>query len=143
MRYLIESFLIAVGAAIGANARYWIGYFAQSARHTFPWPTMLINILGSFLLGAFIAAAVLKGWGWQGRLFFAVGVCGGFTTFSTFSVEVLDLFYEKSWRMAGLYAMASLFLSIAGCLAGGHITRVLLSRPSDVPKSNGNPFRHK
>lgn len=142
MRYLTESIYVAMGAAIGANARYWIGYFAKAISQPFPWPTLIINILGSMLLGAFSATALLKGWGWQGRLFFAVGICGGFTTFSTFSFEVLDLFYEKSWRMAGLYATVSFVLSVAGCLAGGHFARIYFSQPHHVPAENGNPFKH-
>jgi len=140
MRYLMESAYVALGAAIGANARYWIGFLAKASTQPFPWPTMTINILGSMLLGAFSAAAIMRGWGWQGRLFFAVGVCGGFTTFSTFSFEVIDLFYEKSWRLASLYALLSFTLSIAGCLAGGHLARILLTHPAQVPPANGNPF---
>jgi len=140
VRYLLDSIYVAMGAAVGANARYWISYFTHATQQPFPWPTLLINILGSMLLGAFTAASVLKGWGPPARLVFAVGVCGGFTTFSTFSFEVLDLFYEKSWRLAGIYAVLSLILSVGGCLAGGHLARVLLVKQHERQAQNPNPF---
>ena len=139
--YLMESVYVALGAAIGANARYWIGFLTNASKQPFPWPTLTINVIGSMLLGAFSAVAILRGWGWQGRLFFAVGVCGGFTTFSTFSFEVVDLFYEKSWRIAGLYAFISFVLSVGGCLAGAHFARMMLSQPNHELPKNGNPFR--
>src|SRR5450432_1244079 len=100
MRHLSNSLWIALGAAIGANARYWIGYMCNRAgAPEFPWPTLLINVLGSLLLGMFSAAALERGFGWPSRLFFAVGLCGGFTTFSTFSFEVIDTFFRKGWKV--------------------------------------------
>jgi len=140
MRYLVESGYVALGAAIGANSRFWLGVLTNASKQPFPWPTLLINIVGSTLLGAFSAAAILRGLDSQWRLFFAVGVCGGFTTFSTFSFEVIDLFYEKSWRAAGFYALLSFVLSVGGCFLGGHIARVLLSQPHQKQPENGNPF---
>jgi len=131
---------VALGAAIGANARYWFGFLAKASSQPFPWPTLAINVVGSMLLGAFSAAAILRGLDSHWRLFFAVGVCGGFTTFSTFSFEVVDLFYEKSWRMAGVYALLSFVLSVGSCLAGGHIARVFLTQPHQKQPENGNPF---
>lgn len=143
MRYISESLWVAGGAAIGANARYWIGYVTKANTASFPWSTLLINVVGSFLLGAFAAAALMRGWGWQGRLFFAVGLCGGFTTFSTFSFEVLDLFYEKSWRMAALYAILSFVLCVAFCLFGGHIGRAVFGNHDGVSGMSQNPFEMK
>jgi len=140
MRFLSESLWVAFGAAIGANARYWIGYWAKANVQSFPWPTLLINFLGSVLLGVFSAAALQRGWGWQGRLFFAVGLCGGFTTFSTFSFEVIDMFYARSWKVAGLYALLSLVLCVAGCFAGGHFGRVAFAQRGPAVKGT-NPFR--
>ena len=128
MRPLLDSAFVGIGAMIGANARYWIGYFGKSTSVAFPWPTLLINVLGSALLGAFTAAALIKGWGNNHRLFFAVGVCGGFTTFSTFSFETIDLFYRKSWKVAALYALLSFALGIGACFLGGHFARVWAGR---------------
>jgi CrcB protein len=131
---------VALGAAIGANGRFWIGVWAKAHVQAFPWPTLLINLLGSALLGAFSAAALERGWGWQGRLFFAVGLCGGFTTFSTFSYEVIDLYYERSWRVAGLYAVLSLVLCVAGCYVGGHFGRIAFAHSASEGVNGANPF---
>ena len=125
MKYFVDSLWIAFGAALGANARYWIGFFARSAQQSFPWPTLLINLVGSFVLGLFTAYALIKGWGGNARLFVAVGLCGGFTTFSTFSHETLDLYFEKSWKPALLYAVLSVVLCVGGCLMGGHLGRLM------------------
>lgn len=124
MRAFNESLAVALGAALGANLRFWIGVWARAIDQVFPWPTLAINVLGSFALGAFSAAAIERGWGQPSRLFFAVGLCGGFTTFSTFSFEVVDLFFRRSWRMAAFYAGVSLALCVAGCLVGGHVGRI-------------------
>lgn len=129
MRALADSLFVAFGAALGANARYWIGVAAKAQTQSFPWPTLLINTLGSLLLGAFAAIALAKGWGHQSRLFFAVGLCGGFTTFSTFSFESLEL-ANRSLKAATIYIIASLILCVGGCLAGGHFSRVLLTKVS-------------
>ncbi|HVT10776.1 MAG TPA: fluoride efflux transporter CrcB [Fimbriimonadaceae bacterium] len=139
MKFFIESLWIGLGAALGANGRYWIGYLCKASIQEFPWPTMLINIFGSLMLGFFSAVALERGWGWQGRLFFAVGVCGGFTTFSTFSFEVIDAYFRRSWKLAAAYAALSLVLCIAGCFAGGHFGRLMFA--NKPPKANGvNPF---
>jgi len=132
MKPFTDSLWIALGAALGANARYWIGVLARTAQQPFPWPTLLINLTGSFVLGLFTAFALIKGWGGQARLFVAVGLCGGFTTFSTFSHEVLDLYFEKSWKPALLYALVSVVLCVAGCLLGGHVGR-LMAGPEPSP----------
>ena len=136
MKYLSDSLWVALGASLGANARFWIGFICKSNVQEFPWPTLLINVIGSSALGFFSAAALERGWPWSARPFYAVGVCGGFTTFSTFSFEVIDLFFRKSWRAALVYAAISFVLSIAGCLGGGHIGRVLFGQ-RETPS---NPF---
>lgn len=141
MKYLTESLWIAFGAAIGANARYWIGFFAKTAQQPFPWPTLSINLIGSFVLGAFSAVALTRGWGGHARLFVAVGLCGGFTTFSTFSHEVLDLYFEKSWKPALLYALASVVLCVGGCLLGGHLGRTFFAPHGAAVGEGGNPLR--
>lgn len=140
MRNVIESLWVGLGAAIGANLRYWIGVLTRSTSQGFPWSTLAINVIGSTLLGAFAAAALYKGWGWQARLFFAVGLCGGFTTFSTFSFEFLDLVARRSWKVAAGYAVLSLALCIGGCFLGGHLGQTAFSagpRSAESP-SDGN-----
>lgn len=122
-RPLVDSLFVGIGAAIGANARYWIGYWAKANVQAFPWPTLLINVVGSFALGVFAAFSLAKGWSEQWRLFVAVGLCGGFTTFSTFSYECIALIYERNWRSAAVYAALSLILCLLGTFLGVHLGR--------------------
>jgi CrcB protein len=126
---------VGLGGAIGALGRHGIGTWTKTSLQSFPWPTLLINFVGSAALGVFTAAALARGWGMHERLFFAVGVCGGFTTFSTFSIQVIELVYERSWRSASTYIALSLMLCIGGCFLGGHFGRLLFSKHSP-----GNPF---
>lgn len=128
MSPIAQSGLVALGAAVGANLRYWIGYFAKANLHVWPWPTLLINVLGSIVLGAFMATSMGKGWGDGWRLLIAVGLCGGFTTFSTFSFEAVDLLLQKNYSVAAQYMIGSLVLCIAGCWLGGHVARVIAVR---------------
>jgi CrcB protein len=138
MRYVSESLWVALGAAIGANLRYWLSVATDAGNQRFPWPTMTINILGSMALGVFSAICLIKGWGGTTRLFFAVGLCGGFTTFSTFSFEVVDAIYERSWRLAIGYAISSVILCVCGCYVGAHVARYLFSKQHTVQQ---NPLR--
>ena len=128
MNALAQSGLVALGAAVGSNMRYWIGVAAHANIRPWPWPTLLINVLGSFILGLFAVTAFLKGWSDGWRLVFAVGLCGGFTTFSTFSFEAIDLIMKRNIAGAAGYMAASLVLCIGGCWAGGHLARVLVAR---------------
>ncbi len=123
MNAFSQSLLVAAGAAVGANARYWIGVAAKASTQIWPWPTLLINFLGSIALGVFAALALAKGWSDGWKLLIAVGFCGGFTTFSTFSFEVVDLFLRKEPATAIQYIAASVVLCIAGCWAGVHLAR--------------------
>ena len=119
--------IIAVGAAIGANARYWIGYWVTGKLGpAFPYSTLGINVAGSLILGAFLSAAMATGLSHQWRLFVAVGLCGGFTTFSAFSADTVILIEEGAYVPAFLYVLGSCVLSIAGCFAGAHLVRSAL-----------------
>lgn len=106
-RYL----LVALGGALGSVLRYGLGAWVQGLwGPSFPYSTLLVNLLGSFLIGLvlrFSLEGILSG---EGRLFLAVGVLGGFTTFSTFSYELLALVQGGEWAKALLYAGLSLFL---------------------------------
>lgn len=106
-RYL----LVALGGALGSVLRYGLGAWVQGFwGPSFPYSTLLVNLLGSFLIGLvlrFSLEGILSG---EGRLFLAVGVLGGFTTFSTFSYELLALVQGGEWAKALLYAGLSLFL---------------------------------
>lgn len=106
-RYL----LVALGGALGSVLRYGLGAWVQGFwGPSFPYSTLLVNLLGSFLIGLvlrFSLEGILSG---EGRLFLAVGVLGGFTTFSTFNYELLALVQGGEWAKALLYAGLSLFL---------------------------------
>jgi CrcB protein len=123
--FITDSLAVAGGAAIGANARYWLGYWIVGRGHAgFPWHTLLINVTGSLALGAIMAVALAKGWGHGWRLFAAVGVCGGYTTFSTFSAEVVQLFEEGKLAGALSYVALTNVICIVACLAGVHLARL-------------------
>ncbi len=114
---MISTYLwIALGGALGSMARFWLAAFvAEIMGPQFPWGTILINIVGSFVIGFF---ATFSGPGgrlvasFNARAFVMVGICGGFTTFSAFSLQTLDLARENDWAQAG----ANIVLSVVMCL---------------------------
>lgn len=103
-----ELALVAVGGSLGALARLLLVQAAGPA--AFPWATLFINLAGSLLLG-FVLAPMARSHG--ARALLATGFCGGFTTFSAFSFELLDLLQRSLWMNAALYVVAS----VAGCMA--------------------------
>lgn len=119
---------IAAGGAAGAVARYlvmvgmtrWLG-------SGFPWGTITVNVVGSFLLGALIEALALRvhlspEW----RAFIVVGCMGAFTTFSTFSLDVVSLAQRGAWTPAFLYIAGSVILSVGALLGGMRLFRLVL-----------------
>jgi CrcB protein len=119
-----KSLWIAGGAAIGANLRFWLGELVgQRGAMVFPWATFAINVLGSLAIGIFYAWEMKYTPHFQARLFIAVGICGGFTTFSTFSWESLRLMEKGEWFAFGVYAVGSVVLTIAACALGYFVTR--------------------
>jgi CrcB protein len=123
--YPVQTYLwIALGGALGSVARYWLsGVMGQRLGEAFPWGTILVNVTGSFLIGAFATVTSSDGrWlaGAAWRPFFMAGVCGGYTTFSTFSLQTLNLARGGEW----LSASANVVLSVVLCLFGvwlGHL----------------------
>jgi CrcB protein len=118
---------VALGGALGTTARYWLsGVVARSVGETFPWGTMVINISGSFVIGFF---GVLTGpdgrWfvGSNARQFVMIGICGGYTTFSSFSLQNLNLANDGEWVRAGV----NIGLSVALCLIAVWVGVVLAS----------------
>ena len=117
---------VAIGGAVGSLARWWIGGLAQEASATFPSGTLAINVAGSLLLG-FLARYLLETSAPpELRLALTVGLCGGFTTFSTFSYETVALLESGSLVRAAVYVTASVVLSIAATMAGLALARLLL-----------------
>jgi CrcB protein len=109
--------LVALGAAIGAPARYLTDRAVQS-RHdsVFPWGTFLVNVVGSFLLGAVAAAADTVGRGVVAGV--GTGFCGALTTYSTFSYETLRLTEERAHAEAALNVVASVAAGIVAAALG-------------------------
>lgn len=120
-------FLVALGGAIGASARYGLGLAALKAAPgaAWPWATFAANVAGGLLMGVLVGWLALKGGAEQEalRLFAAVGVLGGFTTFSAFSLEAVQMIERRQWALAGGYVALSVILSIAALFAGLMIAR--------------------
>ena len=114
--------LVGMGGALGAVGRYGLSLLPW--RGEFPLLTLLTNLLGAVLIG-FIAGLAGRGrLNPSAALFWKTGVCGGFTTFSAFSLEAVQLF-EKGRHLAGsLYILLSLLLCLAGVLAGQALSRL-------------------
>lgn len=113
--------VVMLGGALGALARYIFGALALPISAQLPWGTILINIAGSFVIGLF-GTLTLAGGRYPAsdtlRLFVMVGVCGGFTTFSSFSLQTLDLMRAGAMDRAAVNIGASVVLCIAGVAAG-------------------------
>ena len=113
-------FWIALGGGLGSMARAWGSVLAlRLAGAGFPWGTLAINILGSFIIGIAAAYSARHGTSTDLRAFVMVGLCGGFTTFSSFSLQTLELL--QAGRMVP--ALANVALSVLLCLlavAAGH-----------------------
>jgi CrcB protein len=114
---------VALGSAIGGVARYLLGGFIQRDATTFPWGTLVVNVSGSFLLGLLMRYAVAAPIRAETRAFLTIGLCGGFTTFSTFSYEAVSLLRDGQWLRAGTYVGASVMLSLVAVLAGFAVAR--------------------
>lgn len=120
---------VAAGGAIGSVARYlmagWIGHIAGPG---FPLGVMVVNILGSAVMGVLVEGFALV---WNAspewRAFLTVGVLGGFTTFSSFSLDAVLLFQKGEVGMGTIYVLGSVALSLAGLVAGLHIARAVLT----------------
>ena len=118
---------IAVGAIVGASARYFLsGLIARNFSATFPYSTLLINVTGSLALGFFLVYStdrVLLDPRW--RLLVAVGFSGSYTTFSSYAFESFALLEQGQWLLVGLNALASNVLCLAAVLAGAVLARGL------------------
>src|SRR5437868_11649912 len=119
---------VALGSAIGGVSRYLIGGLIQRVLDTtFPAGTLLINISGSFLLGAILRYAIeTPTLTPEVRALLTIGFCGGYTTFSTFSYETVALLEDGEWTRAGLYVGASVLLSLIGVFLGFALAREVI-----------------
>ena len=114
---------VAAGGALGASARYLTGVGAvRLFGHGFPWGTLIVNVVGSFLMGVLIVVLAQKG-GMRFAPFLTIGLLGGFTTFSAFSLDAVTLFERGQIGAAAGYVAASVVVSIAALFFGLRIAR--------------------
>lgn len=111
---------IAAGGAVGAVLRYALSGWVQGLGGArFPWGTLAVNVLGSFLLGLLMAAVIgHASTGPAARAFWAIGVLGAFTTYSTFSYESIALIAVGDWAAGGTNVVANLVLGLGAALVG-------------------------
>ena len=114
--------VVAIGSAIGGVSRYGVGLLAARAWGVaFPWGTLLINIVGSFVIALFGAMTLANGpmpMSTNMRAFVMIGFCGGFTTFSSFSLQTMELLQAGETVAAALYILSSVALCLAGVFLG-------------------------
>jgi CrcB protein len=111
---------VCAGGAVGSGARYLIAVWsAKSLGTTFPWGTLLVNLVGSFLLGALMHVGLTtSALSPNVRLALTTGAMGGFTTYSTFSYESLGYFQQSAWGLGALYLSATLVGGLVACFLG-------------------------
>ncbi len=118
MAELFKSYLwVGIGSACGGMARFWVsGIVAERVGQRFPWGTIIINITGSLIIGILYALTLPEGRLNTSRIFatqlLMVGVCGGYTTFSSFSLQTLTLARDGQWFWAG----GNVLISVVACL---------------------------
>jgi CrcB protein len=122
MTQMMAYLWIAIGSALGGVARFWCsGVAARTIGETFPWGTLIVNVVGSFIIGFFATLT-----GPDGRIFVSstarqfvmIGFCGGYTTFSSFSIQTLNLVQEGEWLRAGGNIVGSVVLCLVAVWAG-------------------------
>lgn len=118
---------VALGGAIGSAARYGVNVWSgRMFGSEFPWQTLIVNILGCFVMGALTEMMALKlNVGQETRAFLTTGILGGFTTFSAFSLDFAYLVERKQVAAAGGYALASVVISLIAVFAGMNLIRTL------------------
>lgn len=119
--------IVGSGGFIGANLRYWLGGLIQSRLGSaFPWGTMIVNVTGAVAIGAFMYCALRENWHPNWRLFIAIGIFGGYTTYSTFAYESLHLFSERNFDTGMFYALGTATLTILAAWAGRVLAKIIV-----------------
>lgn len=126
---MIQFLLVFVGGGIGAATRHLINIgVARVAGTSFPWSTAIINVTGSFIMGLMVAWFAFKtgaSWSQHVRLFATTGILGGYTTFSTFSLDAALLWERGATGQAAAYVLGSVVLALVGIFAGLWLVRSL------------------
>lgn len=121
---IISILQVALGGAIGATGRYLTGVAAMRVMGPgYPWGTLTVNIVGSFLMGVLIVVLMTKDGGMRIAPLLMTGMLGGFTTFSAFSLDALTIFERGHVGQAALYVTASVVLSLLAIFLGVMIAR--------------------
>ena len=122
---MLDYILVMAGGALGTGARFWIsGFVAERGGEFFPLGTLVVNVTGSFAIGFLAAFMDPEGsilMSPRLRQFLMIGLCGGYTTFSSFSLQTVDLLRDGDWLKAGLNTL----LSFVCCLAAVWLGRTL------------------
>lgn len=123
---MIQWLLIALGGAVGALGRYWVSGVLNNAEHKLPLGTLMVNLLGSFLMGVcFVLILERARLSPEMRPLLMTGFMGAFTTFSTFSLETVTLIQEGHIMSALIYILLSLVLCLVALYAGLWLTRLI------------------
>lgn len=126
---MLNYLIVGVGSAAGGIARYWAsGFVANRFGQSFPWGTLFVNATGSFIIGFFATVTAPEGrWlvGPRGRNFFMTGFCGGYTTFSSFSLQTLNLAQDNEWLYAGGNVTFNLVLCLIAVWAGHVLAEII------------------
>lgn len=126
---MISNFiLVGLGGAIGAMMRHGAGLVAlRLSANAFPWGTLAVNVIGSLCIGLFVGLlALMTAWSHEVRLFVVVGILGGFTTFSAFSLDIVSLIEREQMLSAILYCVGSVLLSVAATFLGLFMVRAVV-----------------
>jgi CrcB protein len=118
---------VALGGALGSAARYGVNVLSGRLFGAgFPWHTLIVNVAGSFIMGALVALMAAR-WnvGQDTRAFLTTGILGGFTTFSAFSLDFALLVERRDYLLASSYVLASVGLSLIAIMAGLALVRML------------------
>ena len=126
---MLTYFWLGLGGALGTIARFWVNGLVSKHFETFPMGTLVINVTGSFAISFFATLTDPDG-RWLVsptlRTFFMIGICGGYTTFSSFSLQTLNLVRDGEWLYAGLNALSSFALCLIAAWLG-HVAAIGLN----------------
>ena len=126
---MLDYLLVGLGGAIGTLGRFWLGgVISRLYGESFPWGTLVINVSGSFVITFFATLTSPEGrWAAapRARMFFMTGICGGYTTFSSFSYQTLNLAMDGEWLFAGANTLGSVGLCLLAAWLG-HVAALMV-----------------